>query len=77
VRKKAPSFEEPPISTEGAIAELRRVSGTQLDPHFVELFIGVLEGGNLGFTHTEDADFEAELALERRIAHPAHPRRTV
>jgi hypothetical protein len=56
-----------PVSTEDAIAELRRVSGTQLDARFVELFIGVLESGGVGFAHAEDADFEAELAMESRV----------
>lgn len=63
-----------PVALAEAIAELRRVSGTQLDAHFVELFIGRLEQGGVGFTHTEDADFEAELALESRIRDLARPR---
>jgi putative nucleotidyltransferase with HDIG domain len=63
-----------PISSEDAIAELRRVSGTQLDPQFVELFIGVLEREHMSFTHTGDADFEAELAIESRVAELARPR---
>jgi HD-GYP domain-containing protein (c-di-GMP phosphodiesterase class II) len=63
-----------PLSREGAIAELRRVAGTQLDARFVELFIEVLERGELGFTHTEDADFENELAAEEHIRELAMPR---
>jgi putative nucleotidyltransferase with HDIG domain len=63
-----------PVSTEDAIAELRRVSGTQLDERFVELFIGVIERGGIGFAHTEDADFEAELAMESRVRDLARPR---
>ena len=57
-----------------AIAELRRVSGTQLDARFVELFIGILEREQLGFVHTADADFEAELEIEERIRELARPR---
>ena len=33
-----------PISIEEAVAELRRVSGTQLDRHFVEIFVDVVTG---------------------------------
>jgi putative nucleotidyltransferase with HDIG domain len=63
----------PPISSSDAIAELRRVAGSQLDGHFVELFIEILENERIGFTHTEDADFEKELALEERIRELARP----
>ena len=63
-----------PISRDEAITELRRVAGAQLDEQFVELFIGVLDRGGIGFAHTEDADFEAELAIERSIRELARPR---
>ena len=56
-----------PVSSYEAVIELRRVSGTQLDPRFVEAFVGVLEGKDLAYRHGEDADFEAELALDKRI----------
>jgi putative nucleotidyltransferase with HDIG domain len=56
-----------PHSSDDAIAELRRVAGSQLDPRFVELLVTVLEGRNLRYRHGEDADFDAELALERRV----------
>ena len=39
-----------PVSAPEAIAELRRVSGTQLDGRFVELFIAILEREQIGFT---------------------------
>jgi putative nucleotidyltransferase with HDIG domain len=63
----------PPISSPEAIAELRKVAGSQLDARFVELFIEILERQGIGFTHTEDADFEKELALEERIRELARP----
>lgn len=66
-----------PVSREDAIAELRRVAGTQLDAEFVELFIGMLEREHLGFAHAEDADFEAELAIEQRVRELARPRLAV
>jgi putative nucleotidyltransferase with HDIG domain len=56
-----------PVSSLEAIEELRRVSGSQLDGRFVEIFISMLENQDLTYRHGEDADFEAELALDRRI----------
>jgi putative nucleotidyltransferase with HDIG domain len=63
-----------PVTRAEAIAELRRVAGSQLDRRFVELFIDILERESIGFTHTEDSDFEKELALEERIRELARPR---
>jgi putative nucleotidyltransferase with HDIG domain len=63
-----------PVSTEAAIVELRRVSGTQLDPHVVERFIEMIESGRVAFRHADEADFERELAFERRVADYARPR---
>ena len=62
-----------PVSSFEAIQELRRVSGTQLDARFVEIFIELLEGKDINFRHGEDADFERELALEARIDAFADP----
>ena len=56
-----------PVSQEAAIAELRRVSGTQLDGELVEVFIQLLCEAGVGFQHTTDADFEAELNIEARV----------
>jgi putative nucleotidyltransferase with HDIG domain len=66
-----------PLSRAAAIAELRNVSGGQLDGRYVELFVGILEREGIGFTHTEDADFEKELAIEERIRDLAQPRMAV
>ena len=62
-----------PMSSQDAIAELRRVAGAQLDARFVETFIELLEGKDVSFQHGEAADFEKELALESRIAETASP----
>jgi len=62
-----------PMSSQDAIAELRRVAGAQLDERFVEVFIELLEGQDVSFQHGEAADFEKELALEARIAETASP----
>ena len=62
-----------PTSSYEAIQELRRVSGKQLDARFVEVFIELLEDGDVSFRHGEEADFERELSLEARIAETASP----
>jgi putative nucleotidyltransferase with HDIG domain len=62
-----------PVSSAEAIAELRRVAGSQLDAHFVELFVAILEREGIGFAHAANADFEAELAIEQRIRELARP----
>jgi HD-GYP domain-containing protein (c-di-GMP phosphodiesterase class II) len=63
-----------PVSSQAAIEELRRVSGTQLDGELVEVFIEVLESKGVAFRHADDADFEAELAFEKRVRDHAAPR---
>jgi putative nucleotidyltransferase with HDIG domain len=60
------SYREP-VSSFEAMTELRRVAGTQLDPRFVEVLSEVLSDKGFSYRHGEDADFEAELALDRRI----------
>ncbi len=60
------SYREP-VSSFEAIQELRRVAGTQLDGDFVEMFVEILSGKDVSYRHGEDADFDAELALEKRI----------
>lgn len=55
-----------PVSSAEAIAELRRVAGTQLDAELVEVFVQrVLATEDVAFRHGDDADFEAELQAER------------
>ncbi|WP_272474203.1 HD domain-containing phosphohydrolase [Baekduia alba] len=62
-----------PVSQAEAIAELRRVSGAQLDGDLVEAFIRVLERSRLQFQHTTDADFERELDFDARVRGYALP----
>jgi putative nucleotidyltransferase with HDIG domain len=59
-----------PVSAAAAIAELRRVSGTQLDGHLVEMFVGLLQQQDLSFGHNDDEDLEVELRSERRLKIP-------
>jgi putative nucleotidyltransferase with HDIG domain len=56
-----------PVSSIEAIQELRRVSGAQLDGRFVEIFIQVLAGKDVKFRHGEEADFDRELGIEKRV----------
>ena len=57
-----------PVSSAEAIAELRRVSGAQLDGELVEIFIRqVLGHEDTAFAHGDDADFETELAGGRDV----------
>src|SRR4051794_1755130 len=66
------SYREP-VSSELALAELRRVAGTQLDAEYVELFAEILGARDVAFRHTEDADFDRELQIERRVRAYASP----
>ena len=70
------SYRTPLTSTE-AVAEMRRVAGTHLDPELVDTFVALLERKGLRFRHADDADFEAELDFERRVREYARPRRRV
>jgi putative nucleotidyltransferase with HDIG domain len=63
-----------PVSSREAIEELRRVSNAQLDATVVEVFVGLLERRSVTFRHADDADFERELNLERRVRDYAAPR---
>jgi putative nucleotidyltransferase with HDIG domain len=66
-----------PVSSEAALAELRRVAGTQLDPQVVEVFERMILERRVQFSHTDEADFESELAFEKRVAAHARPRMPV
>jgi putative nucleotidyltransferase with HDIG domain len=63
-----------PVSSEAALAELRRVAGSQLDPLVVETFETMILEHGIAFRHTDEADFERELAFDKRVADYARPR---
>jgi putative nucleotidyltransferase with HDIG domain len=63
-----------PMTPQDAMAELRKVSGRQLDTELVDSFIAMLEReGPVTSAHGDDADFEAELAFGRRAQKIAQP----
>jgi putative nucleotidyltransferase with HDIG domain len=55
------------MSSFEALRELRRVSGTQLDPRYVEVLASLLSGEGVDYRHADAADFDTELDMERRI----------
>jgi putative nucleotidyltransferase with HDIG domain len=63
-----------PVSSADAFAELRHSAGSQLDVGLVEMFIGLITRRGVVFSHSSADDFEAELALERRVKDYARPR---
>jgi putative nucleotidyltransferase with HDIG domain len=63
-----------PVSSHLALEELRRVSGSQLDPLVVDVFVEMIERHGVGFRHTDEADFEQELAFDRRVQDYARPK---
>lgn len=63
----APDTYRTPMTSFEALHELRRAAGSQLDPHYVEMLATVLAGRPTGYRHAEDADFDLELDLQRRI----------
>ncbi len=55
------------MSSFEALRELRRVSGSQLDGEYVEVLAQLLSGEGVDYRHADAADFDTELAMERRI----------
>ena len=61
-----------PVSVEAALAELRRVAGTQLDPSVTAAFEQMIVTGSIAFSHADETDFESELDT-RSIKKPSRP----
>lgn len=65
-----------PMTPQDAMSELRRVAGRQLDSELVERFVGMLtRDGATTSVGGDEADFETELAFERRARTIAQPAR--
>jgi putative nucleotidyltransferase with HDIG domain len=50
-----------------ALTELRRVSGRQLDERYVEILAQLLAGQGTDYRHADEADYDRELDIERRL----------
>jgi putative nucleotidyltransferase with HDIG domain len=55
------------MSSFEALNELNRVKGTQLDAEYVRVLSDLLSGEGVEYRHADAADFDSELAMERRI----------
>jgi putative nucleotidyltransferase with HDIG domain len=58
-RERMTSFE--------ALTELRRVAGRQLDDGYVEILAQLLAGQGTDYRHADEADYDRELDIERRL----------
>jgi putative nucleotidyltransferase with HDIG domain len=63
----APDTYRTQLSSFEALTELRRVAGSQLDPEYVEALAELLAGQGTEYRHADDADYDEELAIERRM----------
>ncbi|MGO9488865.1 MAG: HD-GYP domain-containing protein [Solirubrobacteraceae bacterium] len=68
----ARSTQGAPISPADALAELRKLSGGQLDGELVDVFVAMV--ARMGPALTAPASFDAELEFERRAREMARPR---
>ena len=55
------------MSSFEALNELRREAGSQFDARYVEILAGLLRGEGVGYRHADEADFDTELDMERRV----------
>ncbi|HEV7494126.1 HD-GYP domain-containing protein [Baekduia sp.] len=63
----APDTYRTRLSSFEALTELRRVAGTQLDAGYVEALAELLAGQGTEYRHADAADYDEELAIERRM----------
>jgi putative nucleotidyltransferase with HDIG domain len=66
-----------PVSSEAAVVELQRSAGSQFDPVVVDRFADLLASKDVSFRHADDADFDAEVALEHRVREYARGQRRI
>jgi putative nucleotidyltransferase with HDIG domain len=63
----APDTYRTPMTSFEALNELRRVAGKQLDADYVEALAELLAGRGVDYRHADEADFDRELDMERRL----------
>jgi putative nucleotidyltransferase with HDIG domain len=63
----APDTYRTRLSSFEALTELRRVAGTQLDGRYIEALAALLAGQGTDYRHADLADYDEELAIERRM----------
>jgi len=63
----APDTYRTPMTSFEALTELRRVAGKQLDADYVEALAELLAGRGVEYRHADEADFDRELDMERRL----------
>jgi putative nucleotidyltransferase with HDIG domain len=63
----APDTYRTQLSSFEALTELRRVAGSQLDAGYVEALAELLAGQGTDYRHADAADYDEELAIERRM----------
>ena len=63
----APDTYRTPMTSFEALNELRRVAGKQLDAVYVEALATLLAGRGTDYRHADEADFDRELDIERRM----------
>jgi putative nucleotidyltransferase with HDIG domain len=69
----APDTYRTPMTSFEALNELRRVAGMQLDADYVEALAAVLAGRGTDYRHADEADFDRELDIERRMNEAVAP----
>src|SRR3954453_17435661 len=69
----APDTYRTPMTSFEALNELRRVAGKQLDAEYVEALATLLSGRGVGYRHADEADFDRELDMERRLNEAVAP----
>ena len=69
----APDTYRTPMTSFEALTELRRVAGEQLEGSYVEALSELLAGRGTDYRHQDEADFDRELDMERRMSEAASP----
>jgi putative nucleotidyltransferase with HDIG domain len=69
----APDTYRTPMTSFEALNELRRVAGRQLDTVYVEALADLLAGRGTDYRHADEADFDRELDIERRMNEAVAP----